>query len=47
MGYIPSKMVDFNWRENDREVSLSDEVDDMSADEVIDDIREKKTLNLD
>ncbi|MFB6245919.1 MAG: hypothetical protein ABEJ03_06260 [Candidatus Nanohaloarchaea archaeon] len=47
MGFIPDKMVDIHWREEEREISISDEIKGKSGDEVIDQIREKKTLNLD
>jgi len=47
MGFIPDKMVDIHWREKEREIKISDEIEGKSGDEVIDQIREKKTLNLD
>lgn len=47
MSFIPDKMVGMNWRDENSEIKVSEEVEGKSGDEVIDDIRERKILDLD
>ncbi|MFB6100111.1 MAG: hypothetical protein ABEK16_02455 [Candidatus Nanohalobium sp.] len=47
MSFIPDKMVDTSWRDEEREIEVSDEFKGKSGDEIVDEIREKNTIKLD
>jgi hypothetical protein len=47
MGYIPDKMVEMVDETSERAINISDEIKGKSGDEVIDKVREQKTIKLD
>ncbi|MFB6143813.1 MAG: hypothetical protein ABEJ98_00740 [Candidatus Nanohaloarchaea archaeon] len=47
MGFIPDKIVPMNWKEEETDITVSEEMKGKPGHEVIDEVREKKTLDLD